>query len=243
MSLSAGAVAFKLSFAISPIIMTGGIASLIPGGALPLLSLSNALSFADGILSPGSDALGMDDYFAQFQPIPGGTLIEQQIGMYPFANQAVAANAVIQQPLTISMLMICPANNSGGYATKLATMMAIQSSLDQHNKSGGTYTIMTPSFAYTDCVMLSMTDVSSSQTKQVQNAYKLDFIKPLVTLADAQNSQNALMSKISDGLPTDGNLSGANSLVGSTVGGFSPSVVASGVNSASSGISANFGPQ
>ena len=114
MSLSSGAAAFKLSFAISPIVMTGGIASNVPGGVLPVLSISDAISFVGGLLSPGDDVLDLDDYFAYFQPLPGGTLIDQTIGMYPFANQTVAANAVIQQPLAISMLMISPAGRGGG---------------------------------------------------------------------------------------------------------------------------------
>jgi len=201
LGISSGAAAFKLQFQISPIILTGGIASSIIGAALPLLSISNALSFIGGLLSPGSNALGLNDYFAYFQPLPGGTLIDQQIGMYPFANQTVAANAVIQQPLTISMLMICPAGEGGGFATKSAIMQSLQATLYQHNTSGGDYTILTPSFPYTNCVMTAMTDVSSGQTHQPQNAYKLDFLKPLVTLAAAAGAQNALMSQISAGVP------------------------------------------
>lgn len=237
MALSPGAAAFRLAFAISPIVLTGGIAQNIPGGVLPLLSISNAISFIGGLLSPGSDVLDLDDYFAYFQPLPGSTLIDQSIGMYPFANQTVAANAVIQQPLTISMLMVCPAGRGGGYATKLATMQSIVNTLKKHNTSGGTYTVLTPAFPYTDCVMANpgMTDVSSSQTKQVQNAYKLDFIQPLVTLAAAQAAQNALMSQISSGVATSGDQTGQPPLVGSTSGATAPTFVPS-VGQGSSGI-------
>lgn len=224
MGLSSGAAAFKLSFAISPIVMTGGIAANIPGGVLPVLSISDAISFVGGLLSPGDDVLDLDDYFAYFQPLPGGTLIDQTIGMYPFANQTVAANAVIQQPLAISMLMVCPAGRGGGYATKLATMQALVATFKQHNTSGGTYTILTPAYPYTDCVMLNIADVSSSATKQVQNAFKLDFLQPLVTLAAAQAAQNALMSQISSGVATDGSQSGGNTLLGSTSGATAPTV-------------------
>ena len=122
--------------------------------------------------------------------------------MYPFANQQVAANAVIQQPLTISMLMVCPAGRGGGYSSKSALMQSLQASFNNHNTSGGLYTILTPAFPYTDCVMTAMTDISSGATHQVQNSYKLDFLKPLVTLAAASGAQNALMSQISAGLPT-----------------------------------------
>lgn len=219
MSTSASGAAFKLAFAISPIIMTGGIASFIPGGLLPIVAVSNAVSFVGGLLRGGSNPLNLDDYFAYFQPLPGGTLIDQQIGMYPFANQSVAANATIQQPLTISMLMICPVGNGSSYLTKLASMMAIQAAFQQHNTSGGTYTILTPSTIYTNCVMLNMTDVSSSQTKQVQNAFKLDFLKPLITLSAAAAAENSLMSKISGGVPTDGAQSGGGQSIGNLAGG------------------------
>lgn len=225
---SSGLAAFRLQFNVSPIIMTGGIASGAIGGALPALAISSALSFAQGLLNAGSTALGLDDYFAFFQPMPGGTLIDQQIGMYPFANQSVAANATIQEPINISMMMICPAGRGGGYSSRLSQMTAIQQAFDQHNKSGGLYSIMTPSFVYTNCVMTSMTDMSTSSTKQVQNIYKLDFLKPLVTLSDAANAQNALMSKISDGLPTDGSQFNPNTVVGSTVGSTAPTALLAG---------------
>lgn len=225
MSISDGGAAFKLAYQISPIIFTGGIAGAIPGAILPVLAFSQAASFVNGLLSGNAGSLNEDDYLCYFQPLPGGTLIEQDIAMYPFANQSVAANAVIQQPLQISMLMICPAGAGGGYLTRLAAMTALQASFDQHNKMGGTYTILTPSFAYTDCVMTSMSDVSNASTKQVQNSYKLDFLKPLISLADAQAAQNGLMSKISGGLPTDGSLTGPGALVNTTSGSAGPTVL------------------
>ena len=238
MSISFGAASFKLASQISPIILVGGIASAIPGGALPIISVSNALNFAGGLLGGGAD-LGLDDFFANFQPLPGSTLVEQKIGMYTFANQAVAANAVIRDPLTISMLMVCPSNASNGYTAKLAAMTALQSTLQQHNNSGGTYTIMTPAFVYTNCVMTSMSDVSHAESKQVQNAYRLDFVQPLVSLAQAQAAQNSMMSKISNGVPTDGALSGLSPTVDSPQSLAAPSVVSSA--SSASGLTINSG--
>jgi hypothetical protein len=200
---SPGQVAFNLSYVISPIILTGGIASWIPGGMLPIVSITQALDFVDGLLS-GAVNLDLDRFFAHFHPLPGSTLIDQSIAKYPFANQTVAANAVIRNPKTISMKMICPAPHEGGYALKSATMLALQAALEQHNASGGTYTIATPSYFYTNCVFLRMTDTSETRSLQAQNTYTLDFEQPLLTLQAAFAAQNNLMQKVSSGLPLEG---------------------------------------
>ena len=199
MGISPGLDLFRLTFELSPIILTGGIAQFT-GGALPIIVFTEALNFADGLLSGGDD-IDFDDFFAHFVPLPGSTLIDQAIGHYPFANQAVAANAVIRQPLTISMRMICPARGEGGYGIKLATMMALQSTIAAHNASGGTYTVATPSYFYTNCVMTGMRDTSASDSRQAQNTYQMDFEQPLLTLQDAQAAQNNLMSAITGGTP------------------------------------------
>src|SRR5579862_4171588 len=121
MGISPGLSVFKLSFEISPIILTGGVAGFIPGGMLPIVAITEALNFADGLLSGGDELSSLDDFFAHFVPLPGATMLEQRIGEYPFANQAVAANATIALPTTISVRMVCPAREDSGYATKLAT--------------------------------------------------------------------------------------------------------------------------
>jgi hypothetical protein len=194
--MSLARAAFALSFEISPIILTGGLAAGVPGGMLPIVSLTEAANFVTGLLSGGSD-LSLDEFFAHFRPLPGGSLIEQDFGQYPFANQAVAANAVIPQPKSISMLMVCPVKSPFGYATKLVTMTALQAALAQHNLSGGTYTIATPSFFYTNCLMRSFRDASNQNSAQAQNAFILDFEQPLLTLEQANEAENSLMSKLS----------------------------------------------
>jgi hypothetical protein len=204
MGISAGLAAFKLSFTLSPIIFQGGIAQNIPGGMLPVVAITQALSFVDGLLSGGDELTDLDDFFASFIPIAGASLLEQQIGKYPFANQAVAANAVIAQPTNISLRMICPVKDPSGYAAKLATMMALQAVIKQHNASGGTYIVATPSFLYTNAVFLRLVDVSGSDDAQAQNTWQWDFELPLLTLQDAQNAQNNLMSMISGGVPISG---------------------------------------
>lgn len=235
-TISPGQAAYKLTFQLSPIIMTGGIASLIPGGMLPLVSISQAIDFTFGLLSGSSDT-DLDNFFANYQPLPGATLIDNQIGMYPFANQAVAANAIIAQPLKVSLMMIAPARDSGGYATKLATMMAMQSSFSQHNAQGGLYTVCTPSFFYTDCIMTGMIDVTPGASKQVQMAWRFDFVKPLVTLAQAAEAQGTLMSKISGGTAFDGppSWSGLGTTVGAPQTAVAPSLIPAATNPAGGG--------
>lgn len=211
---SAGLVAFQLGFEISPIIMTGGIAGGILGGMLPIVSILESADFLTGILSGSSSAFDLSRYFAHFRPIPGSTLIDNQFGTYPFANQTVAANAVIVQPLRISMLMTCPANTNSGYLGKLAVMTALQQVLKQHTAMGGTYTVVTLAQIYTNMLLLQLKEVSGGETKQDMTAYQWDFWQPLITLQQAANAQNNLMNAISNGTPTDGSLSGPGSTVG-----------------------------
>lgn len=208
---SAAAQAFGVSFQISPIILVGGIATLA-GGILPIVALTQALSFTVGILD-GANESDVNQYLAQFAPIPGATIISQTIGEYPFANQATAANAVITTPLTLSMRMDISAKPGVGYITKLATMMALKATIEQHNNMGGLYTVITPSGVWDNCICQDIRDISRSDIKQPQNAWQWDFRKPLVTLAQAAAAQNSLMSKISNGAPTDGSLSGINTTI------------------------------
>lgn len=203
MSISAGSAAYRLAFQLSPVIFTGGIASFMPGGGLPIVAITQALNFVGGLLG-GAQDVDLDDFFANFMPLQGSTLASNQFGTYPFANQAVAANARIAQPKTISLRMICPARGTAGYALKLATMTALEQAFAAHDAAGGTYTIATPSFFYTNCVLLDMTDTSNEASAQPQNTYQLDFMQPLLTLQDAVQAQNSLMGRISGGLPISG---------------------------------------
>lgn len=204
----AGRDAFKLAFELSPIFLTGGLASLIPFNMLPIMVLTEAVNFTAGLLS-GPQNLSLDNAFAHFKVLPGGTLVDNAVGSYPFANQAVAANAIISQPLAVSMEMVCPARGPAGFAVKLATIMALKASLDIHNNSGGTYTVVTPSYFYTNCIMVGMQDIGGGDGHQVQTRFRMDFRQPLLTLQQAQQALNGLMGKLAAGLPTDGALFGA----------------------------------
>lgn len=217
--------AYKLGFQISPIILTDGVASLIPGGMLPIVAITQAAGFTTGLLN-GSDATNLDDYFAHFEPAPGTMLLRQTVGSYPFANQAVAANATIQQELPISLLMHCPARGPGGYAAKLLTMGALIAVLNKHNTSGGSYVVATPSAIFTGCLMLGITDVgAASGTFQRQTTFQWDFQKPLISAAQAQQTLNALMGKLESGVATDMSWSGLAANVGGSLSNLGSSVM------------------
>jgi hypothetical protein len=118
----------------------------------------------------------------------------------------VAANAIIQQPTNVSLRMIAPVRNTGGYLTKLAIFTALQSSLQGHNNAGGTYDVLTPSFIYFDCVLTGMTDITPEEDKQKQTTWQLDFIKPLISTADANAAFSTQMGKIAGGSVINSNL-------------------------------------
>lgn len=199
MAYSAGMIGFKTAYQTSPIVLTGGIAQFMPGGVLPLLALTQGLSFTLGLLAGGN--VGVDDYFANFEPLPGSSLIRQKVGVYPFANLAVAGNATITEPLNISLLMTVPASAAGGYLTKSAIMSALQATLAQHNAAGGTFAVATPAYYYTTCILTDLRDVTPAQSKQVQMAYQWDFYIPLLTLESLLSVQNSLLNAITNGLP------------------------------------------
>lgn len=216
MPISPGLAIFKTLFELSPIFLTGkGAAEFVPFNVLPLLTLTEALNLPVALIT-GAENIELDAFFAHYVPIPGGTLFDNAASEYPFANQAVAANALIQNPLQIALRMICPVRETLGYATKLATMMLVQKTLDYHNNNGGTYTVATPSYFYTNLIMTGMRDISGSDSKQAQHTWQLEFRQPLLTLEAAQAAQNGLMSKITGGTQVNGTpaWSGVDSSIG-----------------------------
>jgi hypothetical protein len=146
----------QLSFQVCPIILTGGIAAQIPGGMLPMLHLFSSVGGNSLALPFAMDDL--DDAFGAFNVLPGGTLVSQQIAKYPFANQSVAANATIREPLTLSIIMDAPMRGPNAWIMKQMIMTALKATLDNHNNLGGTYVVVTPAYMYTDLIMVSMTD-------------------------------------------------------------------------------------
>lgn len=210
--------AYDIAFQVTPIILNGGIASQALGGMLPIIALTGQLAaFSQGVVTNG---LSLDDFYARFINIPGGTVINNAIGTYPFANQQVAANAIIEQPLNISLEMISPVNTTGGYLTKLALFTALRNAVQAHNQAGGTYHIATPAFLYTNCIMAAITDITNEgETAQKQVRWQFDFVRPLVSESDAlaiAGALNSKMKQIANGLKlTNASNSGPQPATGS----------------------------
>ncbi|EPC3488013.1 hypothetical protein ACRZCU_000103 [Citrobacter freundii] len=206
MSLNYLGQAFKLAFEISPILLVDGIAADIPGGVMPIAVLTEGISVADGLLH-GDIGKGPT---AAFTPMAGTTLIQQDIGNLNFYNLVTAANSVVNKPNRVLLQMIRPAfTSAGGYATKGMTFTALKLALDMHNQSGGSYTVLTPSFIYTGCLMRQLIDVSgfSEQNKQVQHTWQFEFDQPLLAISQLEAALGNLMSKFETGMPSSGGLS------------------------------------
>lgn len=198
---NAGRVAGDLAYRCSPILLTGGIASETLLNVMPIIALTESVGFVNNILN-GTVPTNTDSFFAHFTVMPGGALINNAAGQYPFANQTVAANALIANPLNVSLMMICPPRGAGYYVTKMATLSSLQAALYQHNAMGGMYDIVTPGFIYTDMIMTGMRDASPYPDSAPQSQFILDFIRPLTQLTEAQQVQSTLMSKLTNGNET-----------------------------------------
>lgn len=194
---------FALSYEYSPIILQGGIAQTAPNGAIPIIQILQPELFPNGFNATAAAAIDPEDFIAHFRPMPGSTLLENTVGTYPFANQATAANAVITEPLRLSMRMEAPAPAQGGYVAKLATFTNLQAQLAAHTASGGWFAVSTPAFTYTNLLLLTFRDVSSGEG-QVQAAWQLDFVAPLISEQQASAAYNALMGKIAGGTAVGG---------------------------------------
>lgn len=179
--------AFSLAFETSPILLEQGSAQYSVDATLPLVGLLETV-------------LGVS--FATFKVLPGSTLEEWQVAEYPFVSLQMAANAVVQMPLKVSMLMICPAQNPGGYLLKQPLLTGLKMLLDSHISQGGTFTVLTPAYTYINCILTNVRDVSSASDKQVQYMYQLDFVQPLITSQASQQVLGKLMNNVSNGFPT-----------------------------------------
>jgi hypothetical protein len=200
----------QLTYQLCPIWLTGGIATNISGGMLPVLALTNPNAFTPDMQN-GADDFAMDDAFAIFQPAVGGSLSQQTIAQYPFANLSVAANAIIREPIVVSMIMMTPMKSTQAWEMKLSIMTALKQTLDSHNNAGGTYTVVTPAYTYDNVLLNDLVDVSMAQSPLPQNAWRWDFTRPLVTQADAVAAMSNLMNQITSGTSSGNNLTNGGS--------------------------------
>ena len=203
---------FKRTYELSPIILVGGIAANLTGGMLPVIYLTQANDFSSGILSGANP----DSFLAHFEPMPGGTLENIQVGTYPFANQRVAGNSIIFEPLTLSLLMTAPAPTSGGYSAKLQSFTSLKKSLDQHMLMGGMFTVATPAYIYTPGLLTSLRDVTPAAEKQKQALWQWDFLFPLLSQSDATQAYNALIGKMQNGTQIAGDPPSAGGTINTT---------------------------
>ena len=199
--MSIGRSTYELAFSKSPIFLNGGIAENLPGKTLPLIAITQSASIVGNLLTSLPN-LNLDDFYATFYPLPGSELHNNQIGRYPFANQKVAANSIIAQPLKVSMRMNCSPRMAGAMVSRIMTSTALKNALDNHNFRGGTYSVLTPSFFYQGCILLRMADITSGESKHQQTDWQLDFEQPLLSGNEATLYQNALMKKLTGGLPS-----------------------------------------
>lgn len=217
---------WKLSFQVSPIFLTGPPLANLPQTTIPILAYIHPGLFpmagdpAQNITTPaGLPAIAdlatdnLDLAFGAFSVLPGGTIIQQETAKYPFYNQWTAANAVIRNPLTISLIWDTPmkaAVGTSAWAVKMAVMTNLKLVLENHNNLGGTYTVVTPSVVYDNLVMTGLTDNSRGVSPMPQNAWRFDFERPLIQLAELQAAaaMSPLMNALNYGLETQGNWSG-----------------------------------
>jgi hypothetical protein len=211
MSISSSA-AFQLAYQISPIILYQGIAQFMPGGYLPLAAITEGVNLLGDVLSQSN--LSTYQPFASFEPLPGSTLLDFDIATYPFANLQMAANAVVQKPLQISMLMKCPAQNNGGYYLKLAALTALQTAIQNHVTQGGSFIVATPAYIYNNCLLLGLRDVTSPSDIVKQYIYQWDFVQPLLTQSAASSVLNSFMNKANQALPVQPTWSGTGVTIG-----------------------------
>lgn len=192
---------YRLGFEISPVILCNGVAEAIPGGMLPIVALTQSASFVTGLIGGAINLTDLDKYFCHWRPVQGATMVDYDIAKYPFANQTVAANALLAQPLRVSLMMDAPVNENTGAMTKLVTLSALQAVLQAHANLGGTYIVATPSIIYNNCILKTVKDNSSGNDPLPQRSWLWDFEQPLITTTDADRAVTNFLKRIDAGDP------------------------------------------
>lgn len=184
---------FQTSYQVSPIVLVGGVAGT---GVLPIVSLLNPNAYSQGLAS-SANPQPISTYFGQFRPIPGKTLMDNEVATYPVANQATAGNAVITNGLHFSIEMITPAGGAITLSNRQTIITALKSTLDSHTALGGWYNVAFPSYIYQGALLLTLVDETDEvEGGQTEVRWVWNFYQPLITVAAAQAAQNTAMGKI-----------------------------------------------
>lgn len=208
---------FKSAYQISPILLTEGVADKM-GGVVPIVVYTQSVALLNGLIAGGINGSvnlpDLDNMWAQWAPMSGGTLVDNSVAQYPYANQAVAANAIVTNPLNLSMQMLCPANQPGAMATKLATLQALQAVLNKHSQLGGSYIIITPGQVYTGMLLTRMVDTTPNPVAAPSSQFQFDFTRPLTQKSKNVQKQSTLIKKLGGGMPGLGFVGSGNPLEG-----------------------------
>jgi hypothetical protein len=221
-----GLTAWKAYYQVCPIYLTGGIAGSGSGNTVSLIQLLTAASVVPvvgigpqqptnlgGALGPQQPqtVVSLDDAFGAFNVLPGGTLLVYTVPKYPLADQTMAANATVREPLTLSLVWETPMRGANAFTIKAQTMIQLKGLLDNHCNAGGMFTVFTPSYFYSNLILTALTDTSRAGNPLPQNAWRWDFERPqVVTLDEGQGVQSQLLQKVTGGIPTTGALTGAS---------------------------------
>ena len=199
--MNASQSAFTLAYSWSPIIFTGGLFRDISSLGVPIIAITQALStagtLAGGILS-GGNIRDFNQPLFTWRSLPGSTLWESEVSEFPFYTNQIAANAQIQRPLRVSMLGHCPATGENPFTIKVATFIALQKVIENHISLGGTFSVLTPSYFYTNCLLTNFVDVSSGETNQPQVSWQMDFMQPLLTFPNTSGELGQLIDVIAN---------------------------------------------
>ncbi len=211
---------FRRDYQIAPILLINGIAASAIHGQMSVLSLTEGQE--DVVYA------SVDDYFAHFKPIPGGTIVDFSFAEYPFASMSMAANAAVQNALKFSLRMECPVRTGrNSYPAIQAIITRLQQQLTAHILAGGSFTVATPGVIYQNCLLTGVRDITSAADKKVQQAFQWDFIQPLVTQQAATQTYNNLYNKLANLLPVSNppTNSGVSTSIGNAAANQPPSPV------------------
>ena len=209
---------FYGSYEVSPIFLTNGIVTQmlnktgLAANSSPLNLFGTSVNWIQGLSNFGIPIVAITETLSvagnidiprqplfTFRPLPGGTLWKSEVAEYPFFTNQIAAVSQVQQPLNISLVSSCPANKDSTFTIKLATFEALRWVIQQHVNAGGTFTVLTPAYMYTDCLLTQIIDVSDGTTNQSQVSWQWDFVQPLLTFPELTQQANSIMGGLSSG--------------------------------------------